>query len=601
MSAGKSTVLNSLIGKTLLPSKNEATTATICKIRINNNLNSFIGKISEGENQVFEKDVDENWVSLNNEKANAPDSMLNIFLEGPVSDFETHNMDVFFVDTPGPNNSQNPAHKEATYTYLKDEENKPILMYILNATQLRTKDELHTLKEVSNFLNENKNSNDRIIFILNRIDDLDPDKEPLAYKINKTKEYLNSNFDIKNPKIFPLSAEYARLAIKEESGEKLSRHEKSNLDSFVSKFKPDEDYVGIPTFNHLPLFEEFKNQVRERLGESQFLDNMIYSGLFGLKAYLQYYIKYQQRNELIHDVYKILYGLSENINSQIVIEIDQKNIESKKRQYEDLKKKEKSITENKFNSLKNEILKIKPDLSFSDEIMSTKFNKKIQDIQERLKEKFEINSCNPNSIFKNFQDNINNIIIGIKTSFESKANICLSNYLKELKEIAHKHFNLNDRNQFEELLNFDLNLQIASIDLNSLNDINIISEKILIKDNFKWYNPATWMGAANEYETRNYIESNIIWNNIVNPNVKIARDAFTQAEMDINNKADLISKNFIISLKDTVDQSLKKIEDDYKKSLNISKKEFEIKKKDLTAVKNEMVLKFKKISTYEKL
>ncbi|GAB2635193.1 dynamin family protein [Belliella aquatica] len=300
MSAGKSTLLNALIGQSILPTKNEATTATICKLKINNNLDFFKGQVINGDSDIVEDNIDENWISKHNEKANDPESKLEILLEGPVFEFETFGMDVFFIDTPGPNNSQNENHREATYTYLKDEKNKPILMYILNATQLRTNDELGTLREISEFLKKHKNSNDRIIFILNRIDDLDPDKEPLVYKLKKTEEYLKENFSIKNPKIFPVSAEYGRLAIKSAKGETLSRPEKNKLRKFNEDFMPclSEGFIGIPVFDYLPVSENFQSQIKDQLGKSEELDNLIYSGIYGLKSYLQYFMKHQQRSDL---------------------------------------------------------------------------------------------------------------------------------------------------------------------------------------------------------------------------------------------------------------------------------------------------------------
>ncbi len=49
------------------------------------------------------------------------------------------------VDTPGPNNSQNQAHKNTTYQAIRDDSNN-LILYVLNGTQLKTKDDARLLR-----------------------------------------------------------------------------------------------------------------------------------------------------------------------------------------------------------------------------------------------------------------------------------------------------------------------------------------------------------------------------------------------------------------------------------------------------------------------
>ncbi|MCC5920548.1 MAG: dynamin family protein [Cyclobacteriaceae bacterium] len=437
MSAGKSTVLNALIGKTLLPSKNEATTATICKLKINNSLASFRGSLSEFDKELFEDNIDANWISEKNEAANNPESDLNIYLEGPVSDFDTNDMDIFFVDTPGPNNSQNNRHKEATYTYLKDEEKKPILIYILNATQLRTNDELHTLNEISKFLKKNKASNDRIIFVLNRIDDLDPEKEPLNEVISKTKQYLKDNFEIANPKIFPVSAEYARIAVKASKDEELSRNEKNNLLKFQKAFKPDieNNYSGVATFNYLPVPLGLKQKIKNEIGVVGWKDDLIYSGLYGLKQYIQYYIKHQQSNDMARSVYDLL----DNITAYIVNKIDGEIVDRVKNEViinEYSRRGDHSVF---IEDIGKEMRCIKPNVYFLKKVRTD-----LSNLQVHLEAYLRVKPYLSAFQFEAFLDVFREGIEKIQESYNLQAKEYFSDLTEDVKNLVRKHYSISN-------------------------------------------------------------------------------------------------------------------------------------------------------------
>src|SRR5690554_1035130 len=257
MSSGKSTLLNALIGQNLLPSKNKATTATTCEIKINNKIESFKGTVYDKEtNKVIEKinRIDGRFIRDWNAKADENPN-IRIHIEGPVNNLSCNEFDLVLVDTPGPNNSQNIEHSRTIYTYLKDNQKLPIILFVLNAQQLEVDDEKNMLEEIKNVVEENSESLDRILFVLNRIDENKvydkEDPEPIEDTINQVKKYLN-NFGINSPKIFPVSAEYAKLSQLElDPDEDEDRID--SLNKLRKKIKPNEKREGYQLLEYAPL------------------------------------------------------------------------------------------------------------------------------------------------------------------------------------------------------------------------------------------------------------------------------------------------------------------------------------------------------------
>lgn len=594
MSAGKSTVLNALIGKTILPSRNEATTATICKIKVNNKLKSFQGNVIEacGKISTYEN-IDETWLSSFNEKANIEN--IEMLIEGPVFDFDTQGFDVHFIDTPGPNNSQNERHKEATYRYLKDKENKPILMYILNATQLRTDDEKNTLSEISDFLNENRNSNDRIIFILNRIDDLDPEKESLSYKIEKTKEYLKNDFGITNPRIFPLSAEYARLAIKENNGEILSRNEKSNLSKFRINFKPEGDFEGVKTYEFIPSSEVIKDNIINKLGKSELKDDLIYSGIEGLRDYLHYYIKHQHRSDVLHELYLILETLINKIYQNLSFILNPRNLQDKLSELEESKKKQANLQNSSLRKIIEKIKYIPIKDNFIRELESQIEIRK-NNIIKNLKLDREVKVEESKQFITGLDRDINEMVRSIKTTFEAKSNTFIKHYVEELKRVTKEVFGeeLNHETNYEALLNLEINIQIDSVDINSIINKNVQTIEEIHDNGARWYNPFSWFNSDNIKYIK-IVNLNNIFIEYYDPWSKKIRQAFSASKEELIKKSESIKEIYVTVIKDKITISIDEINREFERQSNQTEMEYNKIKENLQEIENTLKIKQNKI------
>ena len=222
ISAGKSTLINALIGKPITRTAQEACTANLCFLY----------------NKPFEDDRIHLLASPLNLNATY-DDLLNIKKEAVcsiASYFRTSENPiarVCLIDTPGVNSALNSNHRKLTYKAII-EENYDKLIYVLNANMLGTEDELEHLK----FIRRNV-SNDKIIFVINKLDCFKSSEDSISASINDVKtDLLKIGFE--NPLICPLSAYFSLLLKMKQNNEILNEDEQDVFDYYVKKFNKPE-------------------------------------------------------------------------------------------------------------------------------------------------------------------------------------------------------------------------------------------------------------------------------------------------------------------------------------------------------------------------
>lgn len=231
MSAGKSSFINALLGYDYLPVRNEATTARITSVYDNDNSQKLIGftmhnnQLRNIGNELLEKDVN-SW--------NADTEVSHIYLQGDLDNISNKGRIVSVHDTPGTNNSIDDSHHQITIDFLKTNKLN-LLIFVADTTHLCTNDEEVLLKEIY----ETVISKQKIqtIFILNKADCIDTEKESLEVIIENYKTFL-ANIGFLDAKILPVSAKAARLfkmAIKGK-GEKFTEAEIDIFPSLLRKF-----------------------------------------------------------------------------------------------------------------------------------------------------------------------------------------------------------------------------------------------------------------------------------------------------------------------------------------------------------------------------
>lgn len=209
MSSGKSTLINALLGKKLMPSKNEACTATITEI-LDNDMEIFAAVVHD-EDDVVLQNIPELTYDIMSE-LNDDENVHRISATGNIPFLDANSTALMLVDTPGPNNSQNQAHKNTTYRAINSDANN-LILYVLNGTQLSTNDDASLLSYVAEQIKRGgKQVRDRFLFVVNKMDGFNPEEEDIGKAITAAKRYLAS-YGIEDPQIFPCSA-YTALNIR---------------------------------------------------------------------------------------------------------------------------------------------------------------------------------------------------------------------------------------------------------------------------------------------------------------------------------------------------------------------------------------------------
>lgn len=295
MSAGKSTLINAMLGTDLLPAANEATTATIAQITDNDAMETgvFEGYRLNKDGEVVDPEQRVNLEVL--KEWNAKTDTKLIKLEGNIVGIkERENVRLVITDTPGPNNSQDPEHSRTTMGYIQDSIRNPLILYILNATQLGTNDDQQVLSEIARKMQEGgKQAKDRFIFVVNKMDQFDPESgENVQDALGRVRRYLENN-GIENPLIYPVSANLTRLLRKQAiNPDSLTRKERGDLNGMIDLFseEPSMDFIQYMTLT---------SSARRNLKEKKLPMVLERSGLPAIESMIDEYIdKYNLPNRV---------------------------------------------------------------------------------------------------------------------------------------------------------------------------------------------------------------------------------------------------------------------------------------------------------------
>lgn len=302
MSSGKSTLLNSFLGKNLIPSKNQACTAKITRIEDDKSINFFSAEIYDQEDKLIKKyeKIDAEDLKTFNDGENIG----LIKLKGNVRNISSNQSRLVLIDTPGPNNSMDIKHKELTYNLLK-KDYKPLVLYILSYTQLGVDDDRDLLKNISEEMNKGDlQSTERFIFVLNKFDVRfeDDNDDDINKVLGKVKEYLEG-LSIKNPIIIPTAARTALfMRLNEDSlNNKSVKQRNTYKENIVDEYRDNEFNINnlINISNTIKKSINFKIEKYSEENDDEKLAELL-TGVPALENYIEDYLeKYSVPEKII--------------------------------------------------------------------------------------------------------------------------------------------------------------------------------------------------------------------------------------------------------------------------------------------------------------
>lgn len=302
MSSGKSTLLNAFLGKNLIPSKNQACTAKITRIEDNKNINFFSAEIYDQNDKLIKKY--EKIAADDLKNFNDGENIGLIKLKGNIKNISSKQSKLILIDTPGPNNSMDIKHKELTYNLLK-KDYKPLVLYILNYTQLSVDDDRMLLGNISEEMNKGDlQSTERFIFVLNKFDERfeDDNDDDIDNVLGKVKKYLEE-LNIKNPIIIPTAARTALFIRLDESSlnDKSVKQRKRYKENIVDEYKDS----GFNINNVLNISNTIKNSINSKIKKCNEEDKdeklaELLTGVPALENYIEDYLeKYSVPEKII--------------------------------------------------------------------------------------------------------------------------------------------------------------------------------------------------------------------------------------------------------------------------------------------------------------
>ncbi len=231
MSSGKSTFLNAILGDEILPEKNEACTARPLAVLNYPGYKDTKAFIRKNDGKKYAVDIFyPNTVS----RINADETVSDVLIVKDIQSITNTQKSVVLFDTPGVNNSGDIRHAERTKEVL-DQLKQGVIVYILNATQPATNDDELLLQMVVDHV---KKTDVHIIFVLNKIDMLDEDKESIPDTIRNASIYIKDH-GLEKFEIFPLSALSAKVFKMKLNGKNMTKAEIRHLNQSYREYKDD--------------------------------------------------------------------------------------------------------------------------------------------------------------------------------------------------------------------------------------------------------------------------------------------------------------------------------------------------------------------------
>ncbi|MGL5053102.1 MAG: hypothetical protein ACRC5W_05865 [Cetobacterium sp.] len=146
----------------------------------------------------------------------------------------------------------NENHQKTTYDFLEKNDIKN-LIYILNATQIGVVDDKKFLIDLKELMQK---QNNKIYFILNKMDTIDSKYEEKDEIIKNVKKYLEE-IGFKNPILVPTSAQVAKILRKGMNNDLETRKEKIEFKNYIDSY--------LERNNLLRTANEIDNEVIQKI------------------------------------------------------------------------------------------------------------------------------------------------------------------------------------------------------------------------------------------------------------------------------------------------------------------------------------------------
>ena len=307
MSAGKSTLINAMLGKELMPSKAEACTAMITRIKdVDQQGASFRAEVyCKGKLSETLEELDYSAM----ERLNADDTVEEVRVYGNIPFVSSDELSLVLVDTPGPNNARDDSHEKVQQNAL-GKSSKALVLYIMT-NEYGTDDDVETLNGVAETMSVGgKQSKDRFLFVVNKMDDRNKNDGSTEEALNRVREYLKER-GINNPNLFPAAALPA-LNIRRMEKETVDEDIEEHTEYLIRKLNRNE-YLHLEKHASLPgsikediedWLKKTKKEWEEKNGKKNenSQEALIHTGVISIEAAIRQYVEKYAKTARIKNI-----------------------------------------------------------------------------------------------------------------------------------------------------------------------------------------------------------------------------------------------------------------------------------------------------------
>lgn len=508
MSAGKSTLINALLGKKLMPSKQGACTATITRIRDDND-----GTYKATTHDENGNDLD-SFSSIDYElmtALNKNPSVNEIRIDGDIPFVDAKEGSLVLIDTPGPDNARTDKHRKVTEEAL-GKSSKTLVLFVMNGDKLHDDAQDLFLHKIAKSMSVGgKQSRERFIFVINKMDDYDEEDDNIEGEtLPDTVRYLEE-MGIENPNIFPAAALPALLIRRYQAtfdenekqkildklmpiAKKLIRQEQLHL----------EKYPKLVSCCQTVIDKELQTAIENNdiLGQA-----LIHTGIRGIEETIRMYVTKYRRPVKIKNVVDTF---THELESAEAFKKTEEEITSKRKEREQIRAQIVALEKKLRSKDENEAFKKKISSLEITTKLSSELDELIEDVQKDLTAFFngcpkEMDDADAKNFIVRFakraKDKQTEFHVAVEKLLEqdikAKSSCLLDEYIKKLTALS-EEFSTNG-------LKIDLQAFVAG-KLEQLNSEDIISDSV-----------DTRIESHQETRTRTVTKRARGWRRVVNP------------------------------------------------------------------------------------
>ena len=582
MSSGKSTLLNALMHEELLPTGNDATTANIVEIYDNDqDIKEYIAY--DKDEQIVARGRDVNLQRL--EEINRDKKIRTVKIYGDIPSANIDKMQLMLRDTPGPNNSENLEHKAVTDSVITNRKGMSAVLYVMNGTDRTDLSAKELLTQISKEMESSgKQANDRFLFVINKVDERLIKSEPIEQLIIDTKKYLEE-FNIDNPRLFPVAAQMACYVWKKRGGYKFTPVESINADARMKIFNMDDPGVKLDEYASISqcVRRQLDNDLKKALeGADEDEIALIHSGIKGLEYSIKEYMdKYAYPQKIEDAVMEIKDTLTEK---EMYTELEKRIFEDK----EELENLKKRLRDSEKEQKKRETKKKEFEHNIStyvldDEVkraMCGEVDNVFADLVDETLSKIPSDKLKRNraiAIVESFAAEVaikeKQIDRSIKEKIDEEVieqgKRILSDYREYIKSVKEEYSFANfDFGSVKGFRNIDISdLNDVARKVTSTEDITVTKTKIVVNPKRHWYTPWRPKTINKSYKEKvgeiEYVSKNAVYNDIV----EVRTNARKNVDEVIDEAESLISafKDYFEKRMKELDEMIQKVESELKR------------------------------------